>query len=456
MPPPDSVVKVGAMKRSLLGLSLALAACGSRARAVEDAAATPPALAIAAADAGLGTSDAAGAGAPEPRYDLLLAHGRVIDPATGRDGLFDVAVTAGRIAKIAPEIAPDRATKVIDVTGLVVTPGLVDLHTHVFAGTDKDRYLARTRLAAPVDEIAPRSCTTTVVDAGSAGHRSFATFEREIIARAKTRVLAFVNIVGEGMRGGRFEQDLGDMDAQATAAAIEAHRSVIVGIKVAHYAGPGWEPIDRATAAGRATNVPVMIDFGGHTPELSLEDLLLRKLRPGDIFTHAYADVRGRTAIVDPSGKLRPYVREAHERGIVFDLGYGGKSFVFAQATAAIAQGLPPDTISTDMHRSSLRGSMGDLVAVLSKLERLGISLPDLIRKTTVAPADVIHHPELGRLAEGSEADVAVLGIETGHITFTDTAGAKIEGSRRFTCELTLRAGAIVWDPKARAAKPRD
>jgi dihydroorotase len=194
-----------------------------------------------------------------------------------------------------------------------------------------------------------------------------------------------------------------------------------------------------------------MIDFGGHTPELSLEELLLRKLRPGDIFTHAYANVRGRTAIVDPSGKLRPYVRAAHERGIVFDLGYGGKSFVFAQATPAIAQGLPPDTISTDMHRSSLRGSMGDLVAVLSKLGRLGIPLPDLIRKTTIAPADVIHRPELGRLAEGAEADIAVLGTESGRFTFADTEGAKLDGSRRFTCELTLRAGAVVWDPKTRA-----
>lgn len=445
------------MERSILGLPLvmAIAACGSQARPVDGAAPALPAPPIvetvSAADAGP-ISDA---GEPEPKYDLVLAHGRVLDPASGRDGLFDVAITQGRIAKIAPAIAPDRAATVIDVTGLVVTPGLVDLHVHVFHGGDKDRYLARTKLAAPVDEIAPRSCTTTAVDAGSAGHKSFPVFEREVIAKATTRVLAFVNIVGEGMRGGRFEQDLGDMDARATAAAIEAHRRSIVGIKVAHYAGPGWEPIDRATAAARATGVPVMIDFGGHTPELSLSDLLLRKLQPGDVFTHVYADVRGRTAIVDARGQLRPYVREAHERGIVFDLGYGGASFVFSQATPAIAQGLSPDTISTDMHRTSLKGSMHDLIDVMSKLERLGIALPDLIRKTTVAPADVIHRPELGRLAEGAEADIAVLGVESGRFTFADTKGTTIEGTRHLTCEMTLRAGAVVWDAKGRAAGRR-
>ena len=174
------------------------------------------------------------------------------------------------------------------------------------------------------------------------------------------------------MRGGAFEQDLGDMDARATARIIEEHRAEIVGVKVAHYAGPGWEPVTRAVTAARATGTRVMVDFGGHVPELSLEDLLLRRLGPGDLFTHAYADVKGRTALVDARGVLHPYALRAHARGIVFDLGYGGASFVFSQAIPAIAQGLPPDTVSTDTHRPSRKGSMHDLVSVLSQARRPG------------------------------------------------------------------------------------
>lgn len=401
---------------------------------------------------------AAPAPAADPSYDLLIKGGRVIDPASGRDGVFDVAVTGGRIAKIAPAIAPDRARAVIDAAGLTVTPGLVDIHTHVFSGTETNRYLSRTSLAASADDNAPRSCTTTVVDAGSAGHRTFATFQQQIIARSTTRVLAFLNIVGHGMKGGRFEQDLGDMDAQATAETIKKHRADIVGVKVAHWAGPGWEPIERATLAAARSGTRVMVDFGGHTPELSLEELLLRRMRPGDIFTHVYANVRGRTAIVDGRGALRPYVQKAHERGIYFDLGHGGASFVFTQAIPAIKQGLLPDSVSTDMHRSSLHGSMHDLVDVLSKLSSLGIGTTDLIRRSTSVPADIVGRPDLGRLVEGGEADIAVLGLESGRFGFTDVGGARIEGQRRFTCELTVRAGKVVWDRKKRAARddPRE
>jgi dihydroorotase len=342
---------------------------------------------------------------------------------------------------------------VIDATGLLVTPGLVDIHTHVFHGQDARGYLSRSRLAVLPDEFAPSSCTTTVVDAGSSGHRTFADFYDEIIARAATRVLAFVNIVGWGMRGGAFEQDLGDMDARATARVIEEHRAEIVGIKVAHYAGPGWEPIDRAVSAAHATGTRVMIDFGGHTPELPLDELLLRKLGPGDIYTHCYADVKGRASIVDPHGVLRPYVRAAHERGITFDLGYGGASFVFSQAAPAIAQGLPPDTVSTDTHRTSRKGSMHDMVAVLSKLVALGMKVPDLVRRSTVAPADAIGRPELGRLAVGSVADVALFSIEEGRFEFADVKGARIEGTRQLACELTLREGKVLWDRRDRASK---
>jgi dihydroorotase len=384
-------------------------------------------------------------------YDLIIRQGRVVDPASGRDGAFDVAIANGKVAKIAPGIDLSHADLVIDAAGLLVTPGFVDLHTHVFAGPDTKRFLAGSSLAVPPDEFAPSSCTTTVVDAGSSGHKSFARFRETIIARAATRVLAFVNIVGEGMRGGRFEQDLGDMDAEATSRVISANRETIVGIKVAHYAGPGFEPVDRAEEAARATGTRVMVDFGGHVPELSLEDLLLRRMRPGDLFTHAYAGVSGRTAIVEPSGALRPFVRAAHERGVLFDLGYGGASFVFSQAVPAIQQGLPPDTVSTDMHRRSHHGSMHDLVAVLSKLAALGVTVPDLVRRSTAAPADAIGRPDLGRLAEGASADIALLRLEAGRFSFVDVKGARVEGTERLSCELTLREGRVVWDRRGLA-----
>src|SRR5262249_31766144 len=210
---------------------------------------------------------------------------------------------------IAPSIDASRSRVVIDAADLLVVPGLVDIHTHVFFGPDAKRYLAGSPIAVLPDDFAPSSCTTTVVDAGSSAHRTFPRLRDEILARSTTRALAFVNIVGEGMRGGAFEQDLRDMDAQATARIIEAHRAEIVGVKVAHYAGPGWEPVDRAVAAARATGTRVMVDFGGHVPELSLEELLLRRLGPGDLLTHAYADVKGRTALVDARGVLHPYAR---------------------------------------------------------------------------------------------------------------------------------------------------
>jgi dihydroorotase len=196
-----------------------------------------------------------------------------------------------------------------------------------------------------------------------------------------------------------------------------------------------------------------MVDFGGHVPELSLEELLLKRLRPGDLFTHVYASVRGRTPIVDARGELRPYVRAARERGIFFDLGYGGKSFTFSQARPAIQRGLWPDTVSTDMHRASLRGSMHDLPAVLSKLLALGIGLPDLIRGSAATPAAMIGRTDLGRLVEGAEADVAVLGVEAGRFDLTDVEGARIQGAARVTCEVTVRAGKVVWDPRARAER---
>jgi dihydroorotase len=439
-----------------LALALSTAALSACVPPVETPAPVPAATSTAPPVVTAAAPDPADAGPPADagaRFDLLIAHGHVLDPASGRDGLFDVAIRGDRIVAIAPALDPTRADTVVDASGLLVTPGLVDIHTHVFFGPDAGRYLSGSPLAVLPDDFAPQSCTTTVVDAGSSGHRTFGRLHDEIIARSRTRVLAFLDIVGEGMRGGRFEQDVGDMDAAATAAAIRAHRADIVGIKVAHYAGPGWDPVDRAVIAARATGTHVMVDFGGHVPELSLDELLLRRLAPGDIFTHTYADVKGRAPVVDARGRLFPHVRAAQARGIVFDVGYGGASFVFSQAAPAITQGLLPDTVSTDTHRSSRKGSMHDILTVLAKLESLGIPLPDLIRRTTAAPAGVIDHPELGRLTEGGVADVAVIAVESGRFPLKDVKGEQREGTKRLSCELTVRAGAVLWDRGGRTTR---
>lgn len=407
--------------------------------------ALPTALSVSASPPPPAPSAEAPKGPEAPSCDLLLKGGKVIDPAGAFAGELDVAIKGGKILRIAPSLAKDNAARVIDARGLLIAPGLVDLHVHVFSGPHKDRYLSRSTLAADVDEAAPRSCTTTVVDAGSAGHRTIADFEAQMKPK-KTRALALINIVGHGMRGGKFEQDLGDMDAGLTAAAINAHRSFVVGIKVAHYAGPEWTPIERALEAGKRTSVPVMIDFGGHTPELPLDELLITRLRPGDIYTHLYASVRGRTGVVDGRSVVRPYAKKAAERGVVLDIGHGGASFAFSQAIPAVAQGLSPTTISSDMHRTSLRGSMRDLPNVMSKLMAIGMSASDVIQRATAAPARAIQRPELGRLVEGGEADIAVFALERGDFSFLDVTKREVMGKERLTCKLTVRAGEVIWE----------
>jgi dihydroorotase len=285
-----------------------------------------------------------------------------------------------------------------------------------------------------------------VVDAGSAGWRNFKTFREQTIDHSKTRVLAFLNIVGWGMKGGAVEQNLRDMDPKLTSIVARQNSDVIVGIKLAHYSGPEWEPLDHTVKAGELVKMPVMIDFGGHIPELSLETLLLDKLRPGDIFTHCYAHVRGRTSVVDENGKVRPYVKESQEKGIVFDVGHGGGSFVFEQAIPAMEQGFAPNSISTDLHTGSMNAGMKNMVNIMSKFMNMGMSLQEVVECSTWKPAIYIQREELGQLSVGSVADIAVLDLLEGDFGFADTRGWKIQGNQKLECELTLREGKVVWD----------
>jgi dihydroorotase len=378
----------------------------------------------------------------QAHYDLLLQGGHVIDANSQLSAVRDVAIQDGKIAAIAAHISPSEARKTIDVRGLYVTPGLVDIHVHAYAGTGmRDAYSGDHSLYP--DGFTFRSGVTTVVDAGSSGWRNFSDFKDRIIDRSKTRVLAMLNIVGHGMGGGSIEQNLDDMDAKATAAEALKYKDVVVGIKTAHYDGPEWTPVERAVEAGTLADIPVMVDFGTFRPERPFQDLVLKKLRPGDIYTHTYLDA---VPMLDASGHVLPYLFEARKRGIIFDVGHGGGSFLFRQAIPAIRQGFIPDSISTDLHIDSMNSGMKDMLNVMSKFLSMGLTIDDVIARSTLHPAQEIKREDLGRLSIGAPADVAVLRLEKGDFGFVDVFGARLLGHQKLACELTIRNGLVVYD----------
>ena len=378
----------------------------------------------------------------QAQYDLLIKGGHVIDGKNQLSAVRDVAIQDGKIAAVAANIDRSNAKKVVDATGLYVTPGLIDMHVHVYAGTGM-RGAYSGDLSVYPDGFTLRSGVTTVADAGSSGWRNFPDFKDRVIDRSTTRVLAFLNIVGKGMGGGAIEQDLNDMDAQATADQALRYKGVVVGVKTAHYTGPEWTPVERAVAAGTAANIPVIVDFGTFRPERPFEDLVTKKLRPGDIYTHTYL---GAVPMLDDAGKLRPYLLEARKRGVIFDVGHGGGSFLFRQAVPAVKQGFVPDSISTDLHIGSMNAGMKDMLNVMSKFLNIGMSLDEVILRSTWHPAREIKHEELGHLSVGAAADVAVLRVAKGSFGFVDVYGARMKGTQKLECELTLRDGQVVWD----------
>ena len=382
-------------------------------------------------------------------YDIVIKGGHVIDPKNNIDAVMDVAINAGKIMKLANGIDAKLATQVVDAKGMYVTPGLIDLHAHVFFGTEPDHYLSNGMVAVVPDGFTFRVGVTTVVDAGGAGWKSFPTFKKNIIDNSQTRVLSFLNIVGEGMRGGAYEQNVNDMDAKLSSLVAKQYKDYVVGFKVAHFSGAEWTPVDRAVEAGKLAGMPVMIDFGGSTPPLSIEELYLKHLRPGDIYTHTYALLEGnvRETVVDTvTNKVKPFIWDAIKKGIVFDVGYGGASFNFTQAIPAIKQGFFPKTISTDLHTGSMNTSMKSQIDVMSKFLFMGMPLNEVIKASTWAPAQVIKHEELGNLSVGAIADVAVLNLREGNFGFYDKTGYKVEGKRKFDCEMTIKDGKIVYD----------
>jgi dihydroorotase len=378
----------------------------------------------------------------QQKYDLLLKGGHVIDPRNRISAVRDVAIANGKVAAVAQNINAADALKVVDASGYYVTPGLVDIHVHVYAGTGERGSYAGDNSLYP-DGFTLRAGVTTIVDAGSSGWRSFDDFKQRIIDRSRTRVLAFLNIVGYGMRGDKFEQNLADMEAKPTAEMALRHKGLIVGIKTAHYAGPEWAPVERAVEAGTQANIPVMVDFGTNRPERPMAELVTRKLRPGDIYTHAYSGLRNE---LDASGRVNPGMWEGRKRGVIFDVGHGGGSFAWRIAVPALKEGFLPDSISTDLHIGSMNSGMKDMLNVMDKFLAMGMSLDDVVLRSTWNPAREIRYEDAGHLSVGAPADIAVLRLENGNFGFVDMYGARLRGTQKLTCELTLRDGKVVYD----------
>jgi dihydroorotase len=381
-------------------------------------------------------------------FDIVVKGGTLIDPKNGIHALMDIAISQGKIAKVAASIDPKEAKQVVDARGLMVTPGIIDLHGHVFHGTQLNHYLSDGMAALAPDGFTFRNGVTTIVDCGGAGWRNIQTFRRNVIDSAQTRVLAFLNIVGGGMQGGDVEQNLSDMDPEKAAKAAKENSDVVIGFKLAHFLGGNWTPTEKAVEAGKMAGLPVMIDFGRQVPNLSIEELFMKKLRPGDIYTHTYASLEGtREPIVDEKTKtLKPFVLAAQQRGIIFDVGYGGSSFNFEQAIPALKAGLFPNTISTDLHTGSMNTSMKNILDVMSKFLLMGMPLDKVVHAATWAPAKVINRTELGHLTVGAPADIIILRMRQGDFGFYDKTGYKIKGKERFECEVTIRDGKVVYD----------
>ena len=377
--------------------------------------------------------------------DLLLRGGHVIDPRNGINQPADVAVSAGRIRAVGSALPATGNETVVDVTGRYVTPGLIDMHAHVFHTHH------RSTLSLDPHVHTFSSGVTTVVDAGTSGWRDFAEFRAGVIDRARIRVLAYVNIVGSGM-GGDWEHDVREMRPKLAAAVAEEYAEVVVGIKTAHYwasrpfdaAHPPWAAVEAAVEAGDLCGKPVMVDFFPWLPERPYPELILDKLRPGDIHTHVFAQ---QFPIIDEAGHVAEHLFRAIARWVIFDLGHGASSFWFRNAVPAIQQGFVPDSISTDLHTGNLNGPVVDMATTMSKVLNMGVTLEEVIAQSTVAPAREIGRPELGTLTPGAVADVAVLTMERGSFSFVDCGQTRLDGHHRLRCTLTVRAGEIVYNP---------
>jgi dihydroorotase len=367
------------------------------------------------------------------RFDLLIKGGEVVDPGGSYGGRLDVAVTRDRIAAVERDIPAEAAFRVIDATGLIVTPGLVDLHTHAYAGA--------TYWGIQADPVAARSGVTTFADAGSVGAMTFPAFRDWIVQPARARIYAFLNISYIGLAPDTHECAILKWNDVALCARVaNANRDVVRGIKVrmGNTVEPhGLEPMRRASQAAEETELPLMTHIGHGPPDV--EDVL-DLMRPGDLLTHCFTGASMK--IVDDQGRLLEGTRRALDRGMLLDVGHGAGGFAFATAEAVLGAGYKPDVISTDIHQLSVRGPMFDLPTTLGKFLAMGMTLPEVIERATARPAQVLGLAgEVGTLRPGAYADVALFRLEEGSYPFYDTRQVRRDGRQRLRHVLTLVGG---------------
>jgi len=349
-------------------------------------------------------------------YDLLIKGGEVLDPAAGYDGRLDVAVSRGRIAAVDAGIPEESAFRVVDARGSLVLPGLVDFHTHTFHGFSF--------WGVDPDPIATRTGVTTWNDAGTPGALTIEGFRRHIVDEAAVKVTTYINIANIGLVGENFETaNLEYCDVGLLRRAVDRHRDLVLGVKVRigtpTVGDTGVESLRRAIQAGEECELPVMVHIAMGPPSI---DEVLDLLRPGDICTHSFTGLTMK--IVDDDGRLRESARRALDRGVLLDIGHGTGSFAFATAEALLAEGVQPDTISTDMHQQSVYGPMFDLPTTMTKFLALGMSLPDVVRASTSRPAELLGLAgEVGSLRPGARADIGLFTLLEGEFPLYDIAG---------------------------------
>jgi dihydroorotase len=379
------------------------------------------------ADAGRATQRRA------PVYDLIVSGGHLIDPASRLDGPADIAVRDGLVAAVAPQLDRSLAGEIIAAAGQIVTPGLIDLHTHIYWGA--------TYWGIEADPAAARSGVTTWVDAGSAGAYSFPGFRRYVRDASRVRVFCLLNLSAIGLIAPTWEfTNLDYCDLDLAAQTVEENRDIILGIKAridsSTTRGVGLRPLELARELADRVGLPLMVHIGSGPPALAaIADLL----RPGDILTHCFTG--GSHRLLTDDGRLAPLARELQGRGVILDLGHGTGSFSYQVAEAALAEGVLPDVISSDIHQLSAQGPMFDLPTTLSKFLNLGMGLADVIDRATRRPAAAMRRPELGTLAVGAPADLAIFRVEQGAFTFHDVAMSPRTGDRRLVCTHTLLGG---------------
>lgn len=385
------------------------------------------------------------------KWNLLLKNSHIIDPSQKLNRVCDVAIKSGKISEIGKDLPSFSAEKVIDLHDSILVPGLIDMHCHIYpTAFDSPDCLP----CIHADAHLLQNGVTTAVDAGTCGPRDFYTFKEHFIDRSKVRIFAFVNIASGGMITLGSEQMPSEFHPESAAGIAKTFPDIVAGIKTAHYwvnkpfdsLHTPWCSVDQTIEAADLCQKPAMFDFQPTIPDRSYKDLLLKKMRCGDIHTHIYAQ---QFPVVDENGTVSSFLFEARRKGIIFDLGHGAGSFWFRNAIPAYKQGFYPDTLSTDLYFDNICGPVFGMMNLMSKYLNIGMPLEEIIYRVTQRPAEILNHPELGTLRIGSCADIAVLKKLEGNYGFYDGGHARMDGTQKLECVMTIREGSIVYDLNA-------